>query len=180
MENIENKKLDGQQVTDQNGKKITDFFNAIREILLIGFGEPKLKDAEIFDLALACNKDIIDNKSFDPQIDYDNVQVSTGTLPMAANARMRYISLIKLTVSWKNSLSGTAKNSDKAYLLYYNAAKNITLIQKGEVNREKGLMDLKINKGTMGDEVHCWLFFISEDGKLRSNSSYLMKRRSVY
>lgn len=178
MKNLEKTALSNPHLNDPGAMRISDFFNQIQDAILVGFGDPNLSETEVIQSAIDANADIFDADKND--IDYAKVKVSKGNLHMAANARMRYISLVRLTISWKNSIVGKAKDTDIAHLVYYNVSKNTIVIENTAAQRINGIIDFKVAKGTMGDDVHCWLFFVSEDGKLRSESSYLMSRRSVY
>jgi len=178
MKNLEKTAHSNPQLNELETVRINDFFNQIQDAILVGFGDRNLSESEIIQSAIDYNGDIFDTEKND--IEYAQVKVSKGTLYMAANARMRYISLVRLTISWKNAIVGKAKDTDIAHLVYYNVSKNIVTIENTAARRINGIIDFKVAKGTMGDDVHCWLFFVSEDGKLRSESSYLMSRRSVY
>jgi len=178
MKNLEKTDLSNPPLNDSDAVRINDFFNQIQDAILIGFGDRSLSESEVIQSAIDANANVFDTGRND--IDYAKVKVSKGDLHMAANARMRYISLVRLTISWKNSIVGKAKDTDIAHLVYYNVSKNTVTIENSAARRIDGIIDFKVAKGTMGDDVHCWLFFVSEDGKLRSESSYLMSRRSVY
>jgi hypothetical protein len=58
-------------------------------------------------------------------------------------------------------------------LIIYNEAQSVHKVVRTGIGRAIGLAKLKVPTFFSGQNVHCWMTFISRDGKVFSNSSYL-------
>jgi len=109
----------------------------------------------------------------DLTIDYPKVLISKGNLtgawgPAATSAAS------KVNVTWQdNSVSGTAKATDKAMLLVYNPDKSQYVFTTGGDDRSSLADSLDVPADFVGDTVHVWMAFISADKKAVSTSLYI-------
>lgn len=109
----------------------------------------------------------------DIAIDYTKAQVSAGTLTSAVNAGITYDSG-EITIAWDdNSGSGSAKATDKSMFVVYNGVKSDAVYETaGAIRSVKSqVADLPVE--WVGDTVHVYLAFITEDGKNVANSIYV-------
>ena len=105
-------------------------------------------------------------------IAYGNVLISRGDLPnvLAPNTLAGPASLV--TWNWTdNSGVGIAKATDKALLAAYCPALNQCVYTTGSAGRSTGTDSLNLASFS-GQDVHCWIGFISEEGKNVASSNY--------
>jgi hypothetical protein len=106
------------------------------------------------------------------EVDYANLIISEGSLAPVANVSVTSPTAGKLTFSWaNNSTASLAKPTDKAMLLVYNSDKNLYSFTTGGNDRSMMSQVLDLDDYT-DDVVHCWIAFISADGRLVSTSAY--------
>jgi hypothetical protein len=105
-------------------------------------------------------------------IQYPNVLVSRGDLPNALAPTVTTGPGSMITWSWTdNSKVGIARATDKALLAVYCPAFNQCIYTTGSAARN-ALTD-SLNLGSFsGQDVHCWIGFISEDGGRVASSLY--------
>lgn len=79
-----------------------------------------------------------------------------------------------LTVSWQmpRMRSIATKSDDLAYIICYNQMKKRCL-EFPETRRSDLSATLTIPELYKDDELHCWIFFVSADGKFTSDTQYL-------
>lgn len=79
-----------------------------------------------------------------------------------------------LKVSWQmpRMRSITTKSDDLAYIMCYNPSKRKSL--EFQITRRSDLSaTLNVPAFYKGDELHCWIFFVSADGTFTSDTQYL-------
>lgn len=64
-------------------------------------------------------------------------------------------------------------STDRAFILLFNPLKGFSIKSCGEVRREALEAELFVPASFEGDRVHCWIFFVAEQGKLSSATSYV-------
>ncbi len=80
----------------------------------------------------------------------------------------------ELVFAWQpNADTGLSNEDDQAVVLVYNPMKQLYIISEGEAYRRDRGLGLKVPAVFTGDEVHCWMSFISADGKQVATSVYL-------
>ncbi len=108
-------------------------------------------------------------------ISFPNVSVSRGALPLAEGAGAEnatasmpgYINFI-----WNNnSGAGRAKASDRAVLVAYCESLQTAIYSTNAGTRSTGTASLQVSLFS-GKTVHTYLSFISDDGKVASDSVY--------
>lgn len=115
----------------------------------------------------------ISGEAPDITIDYAKAQVSAGTLPPAANGAFTFDNG-QITLTWDdNTGSGSAKATDKSMYVVLNPAKNEAVYETAGAVRSAKTQIADLPAEWLGDTVHIYLAFISEDGKDVANSTYL-------
>ena len=105
-------------------------------------------------------------------IDYPGLLVARGTLTGANNAVATAVSS-KIKLTWENNSGiGEAQPTDKAMAVVINPAKGeAAYITEGAMRSAKSEL-LSVSPFWVGDEVHTYLTFISEDGREVATSNY--------
>jgi len=106
-------------------------------------------------------------------IDYPNALVTRGNLAPALNQAAASTVAGTVLFTWtNNSDEANASATDKSLLIVYNPGKNqaVTFSELG--TRADGTQAVTVPHSFSGDLVHCYMGFITVDGKLVSNSKY--------
>jgi hypothetical protein len=105
-------------------------------------------------------------------IQYADVLVSRGDLPNVLAPATTVDPAGLVTWNWtNNSGTGIARATDKALLVAYCPAFNQCVYTTGSAGRSALTDSLNLASFT-GQEVHCWIGFISEDGQNVASSLY--------
>jgi Family of unknown function (DUF6266) len=105
---------------------------------------------------------------------YDKFLISQGPLPAPVSALVQVDMDGNLVFRWEdNSNEGTAKKGDQAVLVAFFSQKQPKLIYKLDAAaRISGSAVLNIPDYYAGAVAETWIGFVSEDGRLASNSVY--------
>lgn len=109
------------------------------------------------------------------ELDYANVKLS---LHKEIDPVMKPEFLLEkeevLKVSWQmpRMRSIATRSDDLAYIACYNPGKQ-KVLEFRETRRNELSVTLTLPESYKGDELHCWIFFVSEDGKFTSDTEYL-------
>jgi hypothetical protein len=104
-------------------------------------------------------------------IDQSKVVLTKGRLECPSNATLSCLGKHTLNLTWGNS--GYFWQDDEVILIIYNEKQGVHNVMRTAVTRAIGIVNLTVPTSFSGQIVHCWLTFISRDGKQFSNSSYL-------
>jgi hypothetical protein len=105
-------------------------------------------------------------------IDYGLLLVSKGSLKKPVNPNVASTQPGKLTFTWTDDTgSGNAKAGDKAILVAYDEQYGDVIFITDGAARSSRHAELDADFFS-GKPVHTWFGFISENGKLRSDSTY--------
>ena len=106
-------------------------------------------------------------------IDYSQAMVSRGSLAKPLNIQKQNNNN-EIAVSW-NDNSGTANalDTDFAMIMAYNAEKKEAVYDMATACRGDEGASLQYPSDWVGDTVHIYLAFVSEDGTLVSDSDYV-------
>lgn len=150
-----------------------NFLKPITPFLRIGY---KLHTAKqtAFNAAMSqvlTNAIIGDNEN--AVINYSAVQVSKGTLASAISATAT-VNTGTIILSWEdNSGSTMANTTDKALIVIYNEAKSEAIYEMAGSDRISLSHSMQLPEDWVGERVHAFLGFITEDGKNVANSIYV-------
>lgn len=107
-------------------------------------------------------------------IDFPKAILSKGTLEPAIGAGITSDSLAELKFNWSPNLGDyNGKATDECLFMVYNPIKGRWLTQHGGVTRDALQYTLSVPAEYSGDTVQAYFCFVSEDGKLVSNSQFL-------
>jgi len=108
------------------------------------------------------------------EIDFSKVVISRGELlgPKAAEISVDNDAEIKF--NWEaNSGTALSNDDDKPILVVYNPSKKLYVIEESNANRTALEVILQLPAVFSGDLVHCWMGFVSADGRESATSIYL-------
>jgi len=105
-------------------------------------------------------------------IDYSKVLISRGKLTMAPGASAAAGMANRVNFAWTNNGGdGTARNTDQAIVVVHCPVLNQSVYSLASATRSTEACSIEV-PAFNGYAVHTWLAFISEDGKLKTNSTY--------
>ncbi|MCD0486959.1 DUF6266 family protein [Pedobacter sp. MC2016-14] len=153
-------------------KLMIGFLTIIRDFISVGFNTAK-REHTAMNMAMRHNlKNAVTGLGPDFAIDYPLLMISMGNLPIASFPTAEYTGDSQLQFSWVNDQSNQHCSwLDELNIMVYNEAKNEFLIWKGEARRKDQICKLKLPEDFIGDELHCYFYFINENG-MTSNSMY--------
>ena len=109
----------------------------------------------------------------DIEINYQRMLVSRGDLTPPKDA-VATISERCVTITWNdNSAEGSADASDLSMPLAYNVSKGQAVFEIAATTRSSKSVALPLPSHWLGDTIHIYLGFMSEDGMEVANSVYL-------
>ena len=118
-------------------------------------------------------KNVITGVSPDFGVDYSKVMVSKGSLELPLNIQMLN-NEGEVALSWgDNSGVGNASDTDFAMPLVYNANKRVAIYDMVSSCRGDEGVSLSYPSDWVGDTVHVYLAFVSENGSSVSDSVYV-------
>ena len=171
-----NKKASLSQVDQRSRfKLVNDFLGPCSGFIAVGYRAVGKKRIPI-NVALAYHlENAVTGVYPEYELDYAKVKLS---LHKAIDPVIRPELLMEskdvLKVIWEmpRMRSITTKSDDLAYIMCYNSMKRKCL--EFQVIRRSDLSaTLTIPGPYKGDELHCWIFFVSADGKFTSDTQYL-------
>jgi hypothetical protein len=107
-------------------------------------------------------------------VDYSLALLSKGSLSTPFNVNVDLATANQVTFDWDdNSADGSANATDKAMVLAYNPSKKESTYNLGGAQRSITSQILTLPTSYTGDTIQLFMAFVSEDGKVVSNSVYL-------
>ena len=106
-------------------------------------------------------------------IDYSTALVARGNLPPALNQAAASTVAGTILFTWiDNSDETGATPFDKTLLVVYNPGKNQAVTFNELRKRADVTQTVRVPNYFSGDQVHCYIAFITVDGQMLSNSKY--------
>jgi len=170
---VANPKTDLQ--LDQRAKfaLLMRFLQPLTQFLKVGFKNYAVKMTP-FNCAMSYNfRNAIIGDYPDCMLDYPNAMVAKGTLATARNQHAASTAAGSITFSWDdNSDEGNASPLDKTLIVAFNEVKGEAIFQVQPSDRSATTKTITVPGSFSTDTVHCYIAFITVDGKLLSNSKY--------
>ena len=73
----------------------------------------------------------------------------------------------------KTDLGYQGDDNDGVNFVFLNATSKVGILKQNEVLRGLGTADIELPAVWAGQQVHCWIYFSSPDGKINSDSQYI-------
>lgn len=164
-------------LSDQHIKlgMLSNLLSAFSSPIKIGFYKKKNKD-NAQNSAIQYNiTRVFGGESPDFEIDYKKIVFSRGLREPAWSGTTIWDAKGQLRISWE--IPETAKlnliANDQAVVLIYNSSRKKRLEFQALAARKQLYLTIPIPEIYRNDTFHVWLFFISADGKMVSNSEYM-------
>lgn len=172
-QSIKNPRTDAQMSQRTKFALSLSFLKPMTELLRTGFKlyankKTAFNSAMSYTLANAISGDYPDY-----ELQFANALVSRGALTVATNGTATSSSG-NVVISWDdNSGVGTAKATDKTLIAILNADRGEAVTVSAGEARATGTQTLAVPADWLGENVHVYLGFVSEDLKEVANSVYL-------
>ena len=152
---------------------VLNFLGQIKDILDFGFKSHEAGKRTGFNVAIqhALNNAIVgDYPNF--EIDYSKILLSKATLAKpeltASNPELHKVRLEwMVNINTRNSFEG-----DKLFVVVYSPTKNLFLDFENIAQRIAGTVDITLQSGFDGEELHVYTFFQQHDSNRVSESVY--------
>ena len=106
-------------------------------------------------------------------LDYSKVELSRGSLMGSRNWDVSSSATNEVQITWRNQVSsGKQKSTDKLVIFAYSQFLRQFVELIGPVTRETQTYDLTLPEEFSGQIIHLWIYFMSAEGDLVSNSQY--------
>ncbi|SFH35512.1 DUF6266 family protein [Pedobacter insulae] len=152
---------------------IAHFLAPLKSIVNKGYGNSKATKSQLGQCIAYHTKHAVKGIFPDLEIDYGKVVLTTGRLLGVSYAEVFSDNAGCLNFSWIDHRAETDGGTDNVILMVYSPARDRHEFLRTSYNRTTGFAMLHVPLGFSGDKVHCWMAFISENGKEFSASSYL-------
>ena len=152
---------------------VLSFIRPIQSFIKVGFKTYAVHQSE-FNAAMSYTlKNAIKGTYPSFTIDYAQAMVSRGSLAKPLNIQKQNNDN-EIAVSWQdNSGTANALDTDFAMIMAYNADKQEAVYDMTSTCRGDEGSSLRYPSDWVGDTVHVYLAFVSEDGTLVSDSEYV-------
>jgi len=154
---------------------MTSFLGKLSPIIKIGFKHAAPPGQSAMNAAVSYNlNNAITGTSPNYTIDFPKLLISKGKLAQPYRIEVIIDAPAQVKFKWQEGLAGEfGKPTDKAIFLVFNAAKGQYVMLNGIVTRSALQYILSIPPDFSGDIVHCYMSFVSADGRAVSDSIYV-------
>jgi hypothetical protein len=163
------------QVNQRNKFSATiEFLQPNKDFLKIGFKAFAIKKTS-FNAAMSYTLgNAITGTAPNFTVDYSLALLSKGNLSTPLNGSVDLATANQVTFDWDdNSTDGNAEATDKSMVLAYNTSKKESIYILDGAQRSVTTQILSLPTSYTGDTIQLFMAFISENGKVVSNSIYL-------
>lgn len=172
-------KKPSEKLVQQNDvfSKVTDFLRSAADVIYIGFQQPRKAKMTALNAATSFHMlNAVVGDPADPYIDLAKVKFSCPIRSTQSvwNPVLSAEPGRKITVKWELNPfpNKNTQLDDKVFLLFYDKKENCFLTSEGDVKRNAMGYSCTLMPGT-GNEIYCYMFMASADGKLVSETEYL-------
>jgi len=151
---------------------ITAHLSGISNLIRIGYQERELRQSPMNKAVQYHLRNAVTGVSPDFQIDHAKLMYSMGKSPLPGAIEVLGVAGAKADYSWGVSFGQHSMPTDVVTLLVYNPEKNRFVFLEGAAARSELSFSLQLPASFLGDTVHCYISFVSLDGKVVSNSDY--------
>jgi len=160
---------------------LLDFFMQIGNVLMVGEKNPQesRQHRKVFLDAIKKNINAVVGVEKKYRVNYRDVAISFGSLPAPIPLSVEFLSKKLVLITWENQPHEYADKNRLVYVLQYNASKKDSFIWYYNCEVEDDCAEFRFEENQYGDEVHFWVFFMTMDGKQKSNSTYIGQIRPL-
>lgn len=150
------------------------FLSPLKSIIGKGYGNSSCQKTPFAQCMAYHTKHAIIGTFPDLDIDYGKIVLTTGKLCRVDNPEMLSNRKACIDFSWTvDARPGMCYETDQAILVVYNSSQHRYEFRRTNSNRIDQCATLEVPLGFSGHRVHCWIIFISANGKEFSTSEYL-------
>ncbi len=150
------------------------FLSPLKSIISKGYGNNRGKTSQTNQCNGYHTKHAIKGEFPDLEIDYSKVVLTTGRLCRVADVEMLSKRTSCIDFSWTNYIQPYMySETDQAILVAYNPSQQRHQFIRTNSTRADQCATLEVPLAFSGHKVHCWMMFISPNGKEFSTSTYL-------
>jgi len=169
--------LKQQQQTKMLGM-VSSFLLTAKDIINLAFQKPKLAKMTLYNAAVSYHmENAVFGNPDNPQLNLSKVKLSCPirqTEP-AWNPGLLLEPGGKITVTWEQNPfpQKCTQLNDKVNIVFYYANSRRFSLHRNYCVRSDSSYTYTVKQGKSGDEVYCYMFMLSQDGKLVSETEYL-------
>ncbi|MHA4894623.1 DUF6266 family protein [Pedobacter sp. PWIIR3] len=162
-----------QQANLDKFKFVNDWLVPFHPFITVGFSVLAIQKTEIAAALSAVYKSVFTGNFPNIEIAYDQMVISSGTLPMVKNPAASFISSDQVHFTWdKNAVKGT-QYIDQMLVALYDREEQFCDGFIGGANRATEYHTFKLNPDSVGKTLDVYLATFSVDRKKISNTQYL-------
>ena len=148
---------------------VTKELNGLCNLFKVTFGRARGKN----DAVSYAMKTALTGEYPDYSLDYSKLIISSGDVD-----RTERVTIVKETgttvkVDWDATVGSESTPKDNVNLVFMNAASKIAVLKQNVALRPDGIANVDLPEVWAGGEIHCWIYFSTEDESLTSNSQYI-------
>jgi hypothetical protein len=153
---------------------ISQFLSPVNDLLTVGF-QAYNSALSPFNAAFAANSEHAITGIYPAlSIDYEQVVIAKGRLLAVPQVTVATTVDAQLDLTWLNNAGTDSSNgTDKITFLVYNPSKQAYVKAQNAALRSALSFNLVLPSMWSQDSVHIWAFFVSANGKISSDSTYL-------
>ena len=153
---------------------MSSFLTKYSDLVSVGFYKKSNKNTP-WALAMKYNiANAIEKENNGYRINYPKIKMSDGNLEGAWGGKILF-KPGQITISWQMSQLSNQKiiGKDKAQIMLYNETRDRMINYAVQPERSELESTHNAVGPYSGDIIHAWIFFVSPDGKMVSNSDYI-------
>jgi hypothetical protein len=156
-------------------KTVIDFSRRLTPLIRVGYQNAHKEKQSGFNAAFVDNyAKAVTGIAPAYVIDYPKFAYSKGQLSNGYNTEILTTVAATIKYSWLATLAtGIGGPTDMATLVVYNPVKDQLVTLTNAAARSVLTYSLLVPGDFSGDDVHCWISFVSADGKMASDSFYV-------
>lgn len=157
---------------------VSSFLITAKDIINLAFQQPKLAKMTLYNAAVSYHmENAVFGNPDDPQLNLSKVKLSC---PIHQTETVWNPGLFlepggKIIVTWEQNPfpQKCTQLSDKVNIVFYYADSGRFSLHRNSCVRSDSSYTYTVQHGKSGDEVYCYMFMLSQDGKLVSETEYL-------
>jgi hypothetical protein len=151
---------------------VVKFFSSVKDLLVVGFAKNRPNS---LNAAIKYNfKSVVEGVAPEFYLDYSRVVFGVGRTARPCRPMVDIDAAGNVVFSWQAEPQNRySRNRDKACFLVYNATKKLAVRTIKTADRVTLNYTMVLPSGFAGDEMHCYMSFVSADGREPGRSVYL-------
>jgi len=118
-------------------------------------------------------KDAVVGEYPDYAIDFSKLTISRGGLNTSGLNTVTNMTGTTIQLAWDTTVGYQGDDTDGVNFVFLNATSKVGILKQNEVLRSIGTANIELPAVWAGQQVHCWIYFSSPDGKMNSDSQHI-------